>query len=548
MRVDYAKKKTSESFKNICLSELFQFYGLSTIIRGDSGSGKSIIAQKIMLDWASDTISLRRFKLVFYLKCEELMCTSKEMNIIQLLSYSCSLTSDEISQMLQQSPQKILFIIDGFDELRLTQDIYDMSAHTNPLQKAPPEVILCALSRGNIMPESFLLVTTKTKDTVNKLLKGQPCFTEIMGFYEKEVEKYFQKFIFIKAYYSVIANETLFSACSIPIICRIIIERVKFGAVTNKVKTTTSIYADFVSTLREHHCQGLSQPALTLLRSLGQLAERGMLEQQVLFDEKGLHEMVLDPAYSPFLSKLLFKRRIWQETMFSFMHHSFQELFTALYYVLLDEEQSQEKVKELLHTVERGWALSFWSDRDFSMADVEARHAKLLQPVILFLCGLCKKKCIPSFFEKLNVALSISVETQLKEWIIQCSQRYQNEHMLFILHCLYELHDNLILIDLSYTPLKMTDCWVLKYCLQCCEHIRDLKLHVTSDNLKMLLPDLSRCKQLWLIMDRISDDVVCLITASGGGKSLHKLIIKLLENSGTVFCPEIVSIKNKDIT
>uniref|UniRef100_A0A8C2F8T6 NOD-like receptor family B, member 5 n=1 Tax=Cyprinus carpio TaxID=7962 RepID=A0A8C2F8T6_CYPCA len=503
------QKKTNGSFKNICLSELFQFYGLiSIILRGDSGSGKSIIAQKIMLDWASDTVSVRHFKLVFYLKCEELMCTSEEINLIQLLSYTCSLTSDQISQILQQSPEKVLFIIDGFDELRLTQDIYDLSVHTNPLQKAPPEVILCALLRRSLIPETNLLVTTRTKDTVNKLLKGQPCFTEIMGFYEKEVEKYFQKFIFIKAYYSVIANETLFSACSIPIICRIISDRVKLGAVTNKVKTTTSIYADFVSTLLEHHCQGLSQPALTVLRSLGQLAERGMLEQQVLFDERGLHEMVSDPAYSSFLSKLLFKRTIWQETMFSFMHHSFQEFFTALYYVLLNEEESQEKVKKLLHTVERGFVFSSWSDRDFSMADVEARHAKLLQPVILFLCGLCKKKCIPSFFEKLNMAVFISVETQLKEWINQCSQRYQSEHMLFILHCLYELHEKsfvgkvlegLVLIDLSNTPLKMADCWVLKYCLQCCEHIRNLKLHLTSDNLKMLRPELSRCKELCVV-------------------------------------------------
>ncbi|XP_058650199.1 uncharacterized protein LOC131551319 isoform X7 [Onychostoma macrolepis] len=530
------QKNANGSFKNICLSELFQLYGLITIIlQGDSGSGKTIIAQKIMLDWASDAVSVRRFKLVFYLKCEELMCISEEMNLIQLLSYTCSLTSEEISQILQQSPEKVLFIIDGFDELRLTQDIYDMSAHTNPLQKAPPEVILFALLRGRILPKSFLLVTTKTKDTVNKLLKGQPCFTEIMGFYEKEVEKYFQKFIFIKAYYSVIANETLFTACSIPIICRIISDRVKLGAVTNKVKTTTSIYADFVSTLLEHHCQGLSQSVPTLLRSLGQLAERGMLEQQVLFDEKGLHE-ISDPAYSPFLSRLLFKRRIWQETMFSFMHYSFQEFFTALFYVLLDEEESQEKVKELLHTVERGCVFSSWTYGDFSTADVEVRHAKLLQPVILFLCGLCKKKWIPSFFEKLNMAVSISVETQLKEWINQCSQRYQNEHMLFILHCLYELHeksfvgkvlDGLFLIDLSNTPLKMADCWVLKYCLKCCEHIRNLKLHVTSDNLKMLQPELSRCKELWLMMDHISDDVVCLITAAGEGKILHKLILNI---------------------
>ncbi|XP_051718743.1 NACHT, LRR and PYD domains-containing protein 1 homolog isoform X4 [Ctenopharyngodon idella] len=558
------QKNANGSFKIISVSELFQMFLMSElfddpitiILQGNSGSGKSTIAQKIMLDWASEAISASFLNLVFYLRCEELMCISAEMNLIELLSYNCGLTSDQISQMLQQSPEKVLFIIDGFDKLRLTQDIYQLSPYADPLQEAPPEVILCALLRGHILPESFLLVTTRTKETVNKLLKGQSCFTEIMGFYEKEVEKYFQKFSFIKAYYSVMANETLFTTCSIPVICRIIVERVKFGAVASGLKTTTSIYVDFVSTLLKIHCQGLSRSVPTLLRSLGQLAETGMLEQQVLFEEKSLQETVSDPAYSPFLCNFLFKRRIHQETMFRFMHLSFQEFFTALYYVLLDEEESQRKVRELLHTVERGWALSCWSDRDFSIADVEVRHAKLLQPVILFLCGLCQKEWIPSFFEKHNMAVSINIETQLKEWLNQCSPRYQNEHMLFILHCLYELHDKsfvekvlegLILIDLSNIPLKMTDCWVLKYCLQCCEHIRNLKLHVTSDNLKMLQPELYRCKELWLKMDRISDDVVGLISAAGKGKILNKLIVKMLENSGSVFCPEVVSVKNGDI-
>ncbi len=480
-------------------------YGTMTVIlQGDSGSGKSFIAQKIMLDWASE--ASKNLYVVFNLRCEELMCVSEEMNLIELLSYSCSLTSDQISQMLQHSPEKVLFIIDGFDELRLTQDIYDMSANTDPLQKAPPEVILCSQLRRYLIPKSKLLVTTRTKNTLNKLLKGQPCFTEIMGFSEKKVETYFQRF-FSKEYDCMRTNKTLLTACTIPVICWIVSEMFRVGAdVTSGLETTTSIFADFVSTLLEHHCQGLSQSVPTLLRSLGQLAERGMLEQQVLFDEKNVNEIISDPDGNPFLCRFLSKRIIHQETMFTFMYHIFQEFFTALYYVLLDEEESQRKVRELLHTVERGWALSCWSDRDFSTADVEVRQSKLLQPVILFLCGLCTKEWIPSFFEKHNMAVSVNIETQLKEWIGTYSQRYQNEHMLFILHCLYELHEKsfirkvlekLVLIDLSNSPLKMTDCCALKYCLQCCEYIRNLKLLVTSDNLKMLIPELYQCKELW---------------------------------------------------
>ncbi|XP_026061519.1 NACHT, LRR and PYD domains-containing protein 1b allele 3-like [Carassius auratus] len=549
------QKDENGSFENISMDMLLILHGtMPVILQGDSGSGKSFIAQKIMLNWASE-FSIH-FYVVFYLRCEELMCFSEEMNLIELLSYSCGLTSNQISEMLQKPPKRMVFIIDGFDELRLTQDIYEMSAHTNPLQKAPAEVILCSLLRGYLIPGISLLVTTRTKNTVNKLLRKQPCFTEIMGFSEKKVETYFQTF-FSKEYDCVSTNESLLTACSIPVICWIVSEMFRLGAdVSSGLETTTSIYVGFVSTLLEHHCRGLSQSVPTLLRSLGQLAERGMLEQQVMFDEKNVDEIISDPVANPFLCRFLSKRRIRQETMFSFMYHSFQEFFTALYYVLLDAEESQRKVRELLHTVERGWALSFWSDRDFSMADVEVRQSNLLQPVILFLCGLCKKKWIPSFFEKLNVPVSVNIETQLKEWISTYSQRYQSEHMLFILHCLYELHEksfirkvleDLILIDLSHTLLKRTDCWVLKYCLRCCEHIRNLKLHVTSDNLKMLLPELSRCKQLWLILDHISDDVVGLVSAAAEGKKRTKLNINMPDNYG--FHREItVSVRDGDIT
>ncbi|XDV27910.1 hypothetical protein PO909_031355 [Leuciscus waleckii] len=331
----------------------------AVILQGNSGNGKSFTVQKIMMDWASGDLYKERFDIVFHLKCKEINRISGKKSLVEILSYSCSLTSDQISQVLQHSPEKVLFIIDGFDELRLTQDIYGMSPNTDPLQKAPPEVVLCDLLRGRILPESFLLVTSRSTftDTLSKLLKGPQRFSEIMGFSEKGVEEYFQKFfqneeLFGKAYTFVKTNETLITACSIPVICWIICttikERFKSGAdVTSGLETTTSIYVDFVSTLLEHHCQGLSQSVPTLLRSLGQLAERGMLEQQVLLDEKTVYKTVSDPAGNPFLCKLLFKRTIRQETMFSFMHLSFQEFFTALYYVILDEEEFQRKFTQL---------------------------------------------------------------------------------------------------------------------------------------------------------------------------------------------------------
>ncbi|KAK9955884.1 hypothetical protein ABG768_015728, partial [Culter alburnus] len=446
-----------------------------------------------MMDWASGDLYKERFDVVFHLKCKEINRIHDKKSLVEILSCSCSLTSDQISQVLQHSPEKMLFIIDGFDELKLTQE------------KAPAEVILCDLLRGRILPESFLLVTSRSTatDTLSKLLKGPQRFSEIMGFSEKGVEEYFQKFfqneeLFRKAYTLVKTNETLITACSIPVVCWIICttikERLKTAAdVTSGLETTTSIYVDFVCTLLKHHCQGLSQSIPTLLRSLGQLAERGMVEQQVLLDEKSVYETVSDPAGNPFLCKFLFKRRIYQEMMFSFMHLSFQEFFTALYYVLLDEEEFQRKFTPLFPIDEK--SINIYIRSRFSA-------------VVQFAFGLLNKD-VRRTLEEHGLFVHSKTQTHLKEWILKMGQnihRYSNK-AFFYLHCLYELHEEDFVKKAIETwkriyacdELSRTDVQVLLYCSQCCECIEKLDLslyRLSSENFRMILAVYHKFKEV----------------------------------------------------
>ncbi|XP_067219242.1 NACHT, LRR and PYD domains-containing protein 1 homolog [Chanodichthys erythropterus] len=506
---------SSRSSENsVHLNSLFDpdGHGISpraVILQGNSGNGKTFTVQKIMMDWASGDLYKERFDIVFHLKCKEINRIPDKNSLAKILSYSCSLTPDQISQMLQHSPEKVLFIIDGFDELRLTQDIYHTSSNSDPLQKAPPVAILCDLLRGRILPESFLLVTSRSTatDKLSELLKGPQSFSEIIGFSQEGVEEYFQKFfqnkeLFRKAYTFVKANETLITVCSIPIVCWIICttiqERFKIGAdITRRLETTTSIYVDFVSTLLEHHCQGLSQSVPTLLRSLGQLAERGMLEEQVLFDERSVNETVSDPACSPFLCKFLFKRRIHQETMFSFMHLSFQEFFTALYYVLLDEEESQRKFTQLFSIHEEAGGFS--------------RGISRLTAVVQFAFGLLNKDVRDTLGKKHGLFVHPNTQAYLKKMILTEIQKesWDSYTICFWIHCLYELHEeDFVKKAMESTPhitmygsfiLRRIDCWALLYCSQCCECIESLALHdcrLSSEKLSIILPALCKFKNL----------------------------------------------------
>ncbi|XP_048020088.1 NACHT, LRR and PYD domains-containing protein 1 homolog isoform X3 [Megalobrama amblycephala] len=521
----------------------------TVILSGDSGSGKSLILKKIKLDWASGELYSENFNAVFLLKFDELKCISEEMSLIDLLSWSSSLTSDQISQSLQLTPEKVLFLIDGMDEFSFNPH-FQKSSPTDPYQKPPTMDILNFLLRDFLLLESSVIVTTRytAAAELSNLFKRPQRFTEIVGFSERGVQEYFHKFfqdelLFWKTYESVKKNESLLTTCSVPLLCWMVGFCLKKyftddDHVMAELKTTTSIYVHFVSTLLEHHDQ--SQSVLKMLRNLGQLAERGIQNQQVFFDEKSMAEAGLDPDNALFLYKDDLKGKE-KHTFFKFIHISFQEFFTALYYILLDEEDSWCKISELFNLMESE-AIIYRSSPIF-----RGRLSNPTHSVMMFLCGLFNEKVSSSLFEKIKWTVPHNIKLkkrELKKKLIKripaLTRKYGSE--LFALHCLYELQDERFVrkvlethsfMDLSNISLRSTDCWVLLYCLQCCPHIRELNLmycDLTADKLKILQPALCMCETLRFSVEHLSE-VGYLIQILGESKILRELKVQEDENS-----------------
>ncbi|RXN20114.1 LRR and PYD domains-containing 3-like protein [Labeo rohita] len=508
------------------------------ILKGDSGIGKSLMLQKIMLDWASREFYSENFDVIFLLKCDEVKCLSQKMSLNELLSWSCSLTSDQISEILKLTPEKVLILIDGIEYVSHPPS-HSMLQLTNPSDRAQPMDILRSVLKGILLPESFMLVTTRSiaADALMNLLKGPQRFTEIMGFSERGVQEYFQKFfqdekLLKDAFESVKTNESLLTACSVPLLCWMVCFCLKKhftddDHVMRELKTTTSIYVHFVFTLLEHHDQ--SQSALTMLRSLGQLAEERKEKQQVFFDEESVAKTGLDPATTLFLYKGSLKIKDKQEPVFRFMHSSFQEFFTALYYVLLDEERSWWKIHGLFPRVE-------WGDKIYRPSPARSNP-------IPFLCGLLNEEVSSSIFEKIK-SPAPHIKT-LKEKLVESVIRkatHRGCELLFALHCLYELQDERFVrealkthkfIDLSNISLRSTDCWVLLYCLPCYADIRDLILmycDLTAEKLKILQPVLCMCE--FLSSSALDEHVSLLLSSfhSVGLKTLHLKLVSLNES------------------
>lgn len=186
--------------------------------------------------------------------------------------------------------------------------------------------------------------------------------------------------------------------------------------------------------------------------------------------------------------------------MYSFMHLSFQEFFTALSYMLLGDEEAQGKVKELLSKVRRG---------------KENSH---LLPIVQFLFGIANKEVGKRLEDKKYISCSQGIWTQLKHFILEVIEKEKEDRnaidyhissmWLFAFHCLYELHvDDFVKkamntyteFNLTHITLTKTDCWVLKYCFQHCKCIERLILNLcklTADKIKILLPALEKCQHL----------------------------------------------------
>uniref|UniRef100_A0A4W5QIS7 NACHT domain-containing protein n=1 Tax=Hucho hucho TaxID=62062 RepID=A0A4W5QIS7_9TELE len=492
--------RDSEAYKSTKVERLFDpdEHGdiqRTVILQGHSGTGKSFTTQKIMSDWAFGRLYKDRFDFVFHLRCKELNQATGRKSRMDLLNY-CQSSSSMINQVLRQSPERVLFLVDGFDELKFSLDVPKDSLPRDPWTQCSPEVTLSGLIRKQILHESFLLVTTSSTalDKLKEVVKPPVRYAEIVGFSKEGVEEYFQRF-FKKE-----KNETLFTACFIPVICWIIctVYREQFDEgkeMIQSLETTTSIFVYFVGTLLRHHCQDLGQSALTILQGLGKLAEKGTEEQQVLFDHDSVSQTESDPSKVPFLCKFLQKKRVSQTTMYSFMHLSFQEFFTALSYVLLGDEEAQEKVRELLSKVRHG----------------KANHHLL--PIVHFLLGILNKEVAKRLEEK-GISCSQGIWNQLKHFILEVIEKGKEDQIvrrtmqLFTFHCIYELHADDFAkeamktytdINMSGSPLKKTDCWVLMYCLQHCKSIESLGLsgcNLTAENMNMLLPGLRKCKDL----------------------------------------------------
>ncbi|XP_059574028.1 NACHT, LRR and PYD domains-containing protein 12 [Alligator mississippiensis] len=525
----------SEQKRSITISDLFAADEKGKTLRiavllGAAGIGKTLTAKKIMFDWATGKLYNEVFDYVFYINCREVNFDTEEGSVANLILRNCPDQHAPIEAMLVD-PERLLFIIDGFDELRFSLDQPEENLCSDPWEKKPMEIVLSSLVRKKVLEKCSLLITTRPAalEELRQCLHNER-YAEILGFSETERREYFDKYFgnkrkARKAFKFVKENEMLFTMCFVPIVCWIVCTVIKQQMdegedLAQSSTTVTGVYLLYLYNLLRDPRSKSKQLLQTNLKGLCSLAADGVCRQKILFRAEELKKHGLDTSDSLFLNENLFQKSTDCERLYSFIHLSFQEFFAALFYILEEEaaavgEGSGNDIKALTALL-----ADYGKSRNHLMLTVR------------FLFGFLKEERMKDIEKNLSCKMSLKIKPELLKWIKTKPQtsplslgshgqrsgfgpKVEALYQLEEFHCLYEIQDenfvqsalsHLTAVNLSFHRFTQMDQEALSFCLKDCQNLESLLL----ESCEFRYEDVSR-SQKQPALKQESHSPICLL-------------------------------------
>ena len=375
------------------------------LIEGKPGMGKTTYCKKVVFDWASGKHAngncFANFVIVLLIKCRDVQSGLWEAIEDQLLPREVGEDQRErFFDFIRHNQSNVLLVLDGLDEVS---------------EKKLP--MFSEIIQGRVLPNCRVVATARHEAGV-KVRKYCDTLLEVEGFTKEDVETFIRNYFRAKQNLAkqLIAHlsgdyklhEILTNPLNTALLC-LVYEDLK-GVFP---ESRTKLYMEIVEcVLRRYRTkQQLPENGEDLvdlyesqLKHLGSIALKGLLEDNLDFDEKelGKHKASDLPGFG-FLSVQPGGSKLRPTRRYSFLHKTFQEFFAAFYLScqLINKEISTNSIA----------------------ADRKYRHE--LKEVLLFTFGMLAARC-----KETAVNLLKSIATQLNH--------EGKEDVTFILECVRE--------------------------------------------------------------------------------------------------------------
>ncbi|XP_058136852.1 NACHT, LRR and PYD domains-containing protein 9 [Dasypus novemcinctus] len=528
----------------------------TVVLQGPQGIGKTTFLRKVMLEWAEGNFCKDRFKSVFFLNAHE-MNHIKEANLLELIPRDWPESSQSLEDIFSQ-PQKILFIIDGFEELKFDLEIKTNLCH-DWTQQQPIPIILSSLLQKIMLPESSLLIALGSVSMEKNyyLLKHPKCIC-LPGLSEYERELYFSHFFsekkkVLKAFSFVRDNGPLFSMCQNPLLCWLICTCIKIQLERGEDlevawQTNTFLYASFFTNVFKTGGENRSpKQNRTRLKGLCSLAVEGIWTQKFVFSHRDLRRNGV--SESDLLMWVNMSLLLRSGDCFAFIHVCVQEFCAAMFYLLKQpKENPNAAIGSVTQLVEAG------------MTGVQDR----LSQTGLFIFGLLNEKIT----KILEISFGFQLPQEIKQEIIQCLKSlshygpnkaevnfkelfkgiFETQSKIFVEQVLDFFEE--VAIHIS----NREELAISSFCLQECHNLQTFRLcieNVFSDNQSLLSHSDHKILTFWrdlcsvfstsknlqvleldnCILDGISWTILCKALAQPGCK-LQSLKVHFASNLG----------------